>query len=138
MKIRKNADRVEELINTLARARKQQTEAAHRLEQAQEELTRYMSANQRKTLTSEDGGKVYRVTFVQNVTTKINEASLKKAIGSSSWNKLTTAKLDRKKLSEAMDTGELDPYVVGMHVTEVPSKPFIRFTEGAKEEDGQP
>ena len=107
------------------------------MEQAQEELTRYMQANQRKTLTSEDGGKTYRVTFVQSVTTKVNEDGLKKAIGAPAWNKLTTAKLDRKKLSAAMDSGELDPYIVGQHVTETPSKPFIRFTEGAKEDDDQ-
>lgn len=90
---------------------------------------------QRKTAEVQDGGKEYRVTYVQGETTKIDEQGLRKALGAANYRKYTKETLDRKKLEEGMDKGEVDPIVVGQHVQVVPSKPFLRFTEKEAKED---
>lgn len=84
--------------------------------------------DQRKTAEVEDGGKKYRVTYVQGETTQVDEAGLRKALGAVTFRKYTVQKLDRKKLEDAMDSGDVDPIVVGQFVSVKPSKPFLRFT----------
>jgi hypothetical protein len=85
--------------------------------------------NQDKTAEVQDGGKAYRVTFVQGETTEIDEPGLRKALGATQYRKYTQEKLDRKKLEAALDQGEVDPIVVGQHVRVKPNKPFLRYTE---------
>lgn len=134
MKIKRN-DSVDDLIEQYATAKAYLADAEAQVKYAGKKLTEYMAANQRKSLSRKDGGKIYRVTYVQNTSTQINEEGLKKALGAKQFHKLTTEKLDRKKLSDAMDSGEVDPMIVGAHVTEKLSAPFIRFTEGVDKED---
>lgn len=88
-----------------------------------------MARRQEKTSSTQDGGKRYQVTYVQGETTSINEDGLRKALGTAKFRKYTTEKLDRKKLEAAMELGEVDPIVVGQHVSVAPSKPYLRFTE---------
>lgn len=85
--------------------------------------------DQTKSAEVQDGGKAYRVTYVQGETTEIDEPGLRKALGATTYRKYTQEKLDRKKLEAALDLGELDPIEVGQHVRVKPSKPFLRYTE---------
>lgn len=125
-----SVDEVDEYLE----AKRAATEASKRLELATAALTEKMERDHRKTYTVKDGGKVRKVTYVQNTTTVVNEDSFKKEIGARAFNKLTTAKLDRKKLEAALDTGEVDPIILGKHTETKPSKAFIRYTEGTADD----
>ena len=122
-------------VDEYLEAKRIATEANRRLELATQALTEKMEREQRKTYTVRDGGKYRKVTYVQNTTTVVNEDGLKKEIGARAFNKLTTAKLDRKKLETALTDGTIDPFTVGKHTEEKPSKAFIRYTEGVADDE---
>jgi|SRR6478735_74354 len=112
--------------------------AQKRLQEAQAEYDGYkealiekMTREQRKSYSLDDGGKRYKVTYVQNIRTQVDEPGLKKALGAVKFRKYCKQVLDRKALETALDTGEVDPNIVGQYVKELPSAPFLKFTEGA-------
>jgi hypothetical protein len=94
-----------------------------------------MTAKRRKTLTMEEGDKVFRATFSQSETVSIDEAGLKKGIGAANWAKIVKTVVDRTKLREAIDTGVLSPEQVGVYMQSKKSAPSIRFTEGVRKEE---
>jgi hypothetical protein len=94
-----------------------------------------MTNTRRKSMSHTDGDKRYTVTFVQSHTVTIDEPRLKKALGAPVFNKLTTAHLDRKKLENAVDLGDVDPVVVAQCSAEKTSNPYLRFTEGVAREE---
>jgi hypothetical protein len=116
-------------------ARKASDEAQARLKAAQKALIQKMTREQRKSFTSQDGGKQYKVTFVQNIRNVIDEPGLKKAMGAVAFRKVCKQSIDRKLLEEALEKGTADPMVVGQFVKEVPSEPFLKFTEGQASDD---
>lgn len=134
LRIVKSGDENVELEHFLE-TQKQLAEAqqAHRM--ASQALMERMTREQRKSYTKEDGGKRYRVTYVQNMRTQINEAGLKKAMGAVAFRKICKQVVDRKALEEALTQGTADPNVVGQYLIEVPSAPFIKFTEGNAADD---
>ncbi len=71
----------------------------------------------------------YQATVVKTSSYAWNETGLKKALGARVFNKLTTAKLDKKKLEAALVSGEIDPRVAAAHAVEKEGAAFIRFTE---------
>lgn len=76
----------------------------------------------------------HRFTIVQAERTKIDEVSLKKAIGARAFNKLATAKLDQNKVKQALAEGALDPVLLSQHSENVLNKPSIRISEIPLEE----
>lgn len=135
---RQTVDRADLLLQ-YAQARHAEDEAKRRRLLIEEELIADMTRRQEKTSSAQDGGKKYQVTFVQGETTSINEESLRKSLGATRYRKYTVEKLDRKKLEAAMELGEVDPIVVGQHVTVKASNPYLRFTEkdaGSDEHSG--
>lgn len=71
----------------------------------------------------------HRATVVKSSTYVFDEKGLRKAVGARSYNKWTTAKLDRKKLEKAVEAGDLDPVVLASYATEKEGAPYIRLTE---------
>lgn len=91
-------------------------------------LVELMETEQIKTHEVDDGGKVYRATFVQASVPIIDEAGLEAEIGTEVFERYCKRVLDRKALEAAMETGDVDPFQVGKHVTERKNKPSVRFT----------
>lgn len=75
-----------------------------------------------------------RATLMKQSEYRFDEPGLKKALGARVWNKLTVAKLDKKKLEAAMANGDVDPVVVAAYAAEKESAPYIRLTENPKDE----
>ncbi len=121
VRIKKSSDYAD-LVERVFQAKEVAAQASelHRLAEA--ELVEYMQTNQKKTLTVGQ----HRATYVSSSTFTVDETRLKKALGATSYNKLTTAKFDRKKLEAAMESGDVDPHVVSPCVTEKKSRPFLR------------
>lgn len=119
-------------------ARRAHDTATARLKAAQKTLIQKMTREQRKSLTTQDGGKQYRVTYVQNMRNNIDESGLKKALGAVAFRKVCKQVIDRKVLEQAMEDGSVDPMVVGQYVTTLPSEPFLKFTEGQASDESGP
>jgi len=133
LNIRRESDELTDYIE----ARRAHDEATARLNAAKKALVAKMTRDQQKSFSRRDGGKQYKVTFVQSMRTVIDEPGLKKAMGAVAFRKVCKQVIDRKTLEEAMDQGTVDPMVVGQFVKEVPSEPFLKFTEGqASDESG--
>jgi len=128
MRITQTRDR-DDLLRRYAEARRAEEDAKRRRALVEEELMAEMTKSQLKSTSTRDGGKRLQVTYVQGETASIDEAGLRKALGATAFRKYTVEKLDRKRLEAAMDTGEVDPIVVGQFVSVAPSKPYLRFTE---------
>lgn len=116
-------------------ARKAKEEAERKFRLAEDELLGNMRALSDKTRTLTDGGKVYRATYVQTNQTKVDEEALQKKIGKIAYRKLCDLKINKRKIEEAMNNGDLPVEVIGPLVTEVPGKPYIRYSEGVESDD---
>jgi len=125
----------EDLLGRYAAARRKAEDAQREVKLLEEELAARMVKEQRKSAELHDGGKLVRVTYVQGETTSIDEAGLKKALGAAEFRKYTQEKLDKKKLEDALDRGDVDPIVVGQYVKVNPSRPYLRFTEKEHRDD---
>jgi hypothetical protein len=97
-------------------------------------LAAEMESQQIKTHEVQDGGKIYRATFLQASTPIIDEAGLEKDLGTEVFERYTKRVLDRKALEEGMEHGEVDPFVVGKHVTERKNRPSVRFSTRAADD----
>lgn len=118
-------------IETL-RDLKAKAEAAQLLfEEQQERVVKTFEAQGRKTMKS---GTV-KATLVERSLTRYDERGLAKALGAPVWNKVTKRVLDKPKLEDAVDKGEVDINVVAQHATVVPSKPHIRFSAVTPDDD---
>src|SRR6476469_2835231 len=128
LQIAKNTN---EELERFVEAQRRLAEAQQAYDEIKDRLIEKMTREQRKSYTLDDGGKRYKVTYVQSMRTQIDEAGLKKAMGAVPFRKICKQVIDRKALEQALDAQTVDPAIVGQYVKEVPSAPFIRFTEGA-------
>lgn len=101
------------------------------LDEIKAELLDRMEEEQIKTHEVQDGGKVYRATYVQATRTEIDEQGLSQVMDLMPYSKVV---LDKKALESAMETGDADPFVVGQYVTERKVKPSVRFSIRAAED----
>lgn len=101
------------------------------LDEIKAELLLKMEEEQIKTHEVQDGGKVYRATYVQATRTEIDEQGLSQVMDLAPYSKVV---LDKKALESAMETGDADPFVVGQYVTERKVKPSVRFSIRAAED----
>lgn len=74
------------------------------------------------------GGRSIKATRSQNNRTVIDEIALKKAMGESLWNKVSSRVLDKKKLEAFIASGEVSATAVAKCSTENEGKPYIRIT----------
>lgn len=75
-----------------------------------------------------NGGRTIKATRSQNNRTVIDEIALKKAMGESLWNKVSSRVLDKKKLEAFIASGEVSATAVAKCSTENEGKPYIRIT----------
>jgi len=122
------------LLQGYAEAEATAKEASNTVELIKKALLEAMEADQIKTHEVTDGGKVYRVTYVQAVTHNIDEEGLRKELGEELYREYCKLVLDRKMVETAMEEGQLDPRLVGKHVTERKNKPSVRFTARAADD----
>lgn len=115
-------------LKALAERKREADLAAEDLQHAQEQVTTLMARLQRKSYVHAGS----RFTVVHSSAPKFDENGMRKAFGAKVFNKLTTAKLDGKKLAAAVDAGTLDPIVVAQYTEYVDRRPYIRITEDAK------
>ncbi len=116
------------LVGSFAELQQAATEAQNAFEAVRKTLAAEMEAEQIKTHEVQDGGKIYRATFLQASIPVIDEAGLEAELGTETFERYTKRVLDRKALEEGMENGEVDPFVVGKHITERKNKPSVRFS----------
>jgi len=109
-------------------------EAARAANDVKKVLAEALEQDQIKTHEVQDGGKIYRATFLQAVVPIIDETGLEKELGSDVYDRYTKKVLDKKALERAMESNEVDPVKVGKHVTERRNAPSVRFTVRAADD----
>lgn len=103
------------------------------------ELVAVLAEQQLKSGSMEMEGVRYTTTATARTTLTIDEPGLKKALTAKVFNKLTRSVLDRAKLEDAINQGEVDPAVVAQHTTTQTGATSIRLTkkEASAEEEAQ-
>jgi hypothetical protein len=127
-------DLIGDVIDAYYEAVKDRSDADARVKDLESQILEHMRETQRKSMSTRRGGKVLKLTYVQSSTNSIDEAGLKKSLPAKLWVKITKLVLDKAKLEAAMEIGEIDPIIVGQHVTVKQSRPYIRFTESSEKE----
>jgi hypothetical protein len=99
----------------------------------EDQLVKFMQKTSTTTLVAYDSDTMpitaVMGTLVESEVEEIDQERLKKALGATTWNKLTTASLDKKKLQDAMARGVVDPNVVAQCSSPVKRKPYVKITE---------
>lgn len=88
-----------------------------------------MEAQQRKSFSEKINGFDVKITYVQRTNTTLDEAGLKKEIGLKRWTRISKSVIDRRKLEQLIESGEIDPMTVGKYLTQTSTKPHLRVTE---------
>lgn len=101
-----------------------QEDAASRYAAQQERVLKLLEQAGRKSAKIGD----IRVTRVQGTSTKIDSKGLAKAVGAAMWNKITLKTLDKSKLEDKIERGEIDINVVSQYTTVADNKPYIRMS----------
>lgn len=115
-----------------AKARKEKAEAE--LEAQKQALITLMQQEGHKTIAMEHEGTLVKATLAKTTRTSWNEDGLKKALGASDFAKVTTPKVDTKKMESAINLGLVDPNKAAMHCTQTTSH-YIRTSEKKVEDD---
>lgn len=118
-----------ELVTDYLAARVERDRAQERFSELEERLIKEMEADQRKTYRWQGGGRTHVLTYTQSSTTNVDEPGLRKALTAKVYDKYTVRKLDRHKMENAIDAGEVDPVVVSRFVTMTPRKAYLRYTD---------
>lgn len=103
-------------------------QAALEHDEAKAKLLDYMEELEITNATVSDGEHKASSTVVRSKTTTYNEDRLKKRLGATLWNKVTTRKLDEKKLAAYVKAGDIETSVVAEAITETPRKPYVKVT----------
>lgn len=111
-------------IQALAELKALADAALLRFEEQQERVVKLLEQQGRKSATN---GSV-RARLVIGSSTRYDERGLAKALGAPVWNKVTKKVLDKGKLEDAVDKGDIDLNVVAQYATVTPNKPYIRLT----------
>lgn len=122
-----------ELSEALARfgqARMQRDAAEAEYADAQEDLVKLMGKQVSATGKFVYEGDIHEIKATVVAGTRIitDEPALKKKLGARVWDRVTTKKLDKAKLEDAIATGEVDATVVAACSEEIPNKVYIRPT----------
>ena len=125
------AMKMDALVKRMAELSAAADQATRSLSLMKDTLLRAMEEEQIKTHEVQDGGKIYRATYVQATTVQLDEAGLRHELGSEEVDRYCKKVLDRAALETAMTEGEVDPFIVGKHVTERKNKPSVRFSARA-------
>lgn len=103
-------------------------------DQAEIRLVEVLRSNERKSTTVSDGDKMVRATVTQRETVKVDEPSLRKAVGAKVFDALCTKKLSTSLLKEAVAEGVVDAVVVAQHSQVTMGKAYITFSQPEEKE----
>lgn len=131
-------DRLDQAVEELREAKRVEAEAADRVRLANEHVIELLHKTRKKSTSIQDGGKYYKATIVSPERVDIDEKGLAKEIGAPAFRKVSDLKVNRKKLEEALASGELSAEVVGKHLHTRDARPYIRFTEGVLDDADGP
>lgn len=112
-------------VDALAEAAK---EATKKHSDMKAELLALLEELEIRTVDVSDGDVTGTATAVKGSTASYDEARLKKRLGASMWNKVSTRVLDEKKLGAYVKSGDIETSVVAESITEKPRKPYVRVT----------
>lgn len=126
---------LKELADRYVTAKIVEEDAVNTRKLLEEELVQALAEAGLKTTTVVDGDKQYKMTFVANDRVSLDEEGLKKALPAKLWKRVTKEVLDRKKLEDAVNSGEVTPEIVGAYTSVSRTKPYIRFTEGVRKSE---
>jgi hypothetical protein len=105
------------------------------LELAKKQLTAFLEMYEIKTEDVElADGETYRVTFVQQQRTTIDEDGIKEALGKK-FHSVSREVLDQKKLEAAIDNGDIPADLITPYLGVKKSNPFSKLTK-VEAEDG--
>ncbi len=100
-------------------------------DEAKARLMAYMSLHgQKSAAVVDDDGLTYKATYVQRERDVFHENAFRAEVGEEVFNRYTVRKVDKKLIEQAMDTGELDPLLVGKFVTTMKDAPYLRLSKG--------
>lgn len=111
----------------LLRAEKKELEAE--IDEVQQEGIALLDKLDQKSITFELEGRTITGTKVEGSTLEFDVAKLKKRLGTSLWNRVSTRTLDKAKLESLLAAGDIDPKIVAACSDEKPKKPYIRVNE---------
>lgn len=130
--MRINPSAPSELVADFLAARVERDQAEERFRELEERLIKEMEADQRKSYRWRVEGRTHTLTYTRSSTTSIDEPGLRRALTAKVFDKYTKRVLDRKRMENAIDAGEVDPVTVSRFVTQTPRKPYLKYT--SKEE----
>lgn len=114
---------------------REQEELAVALEKAKQRLIELAAVNGQKSLSTTTGDKKIVATVSSRTITTFDEKGLKKALGAISYKRLCKLQIDRAKLEQAVQDGDVDPVVVAQYSRITQSAPYIRLSEKAVDDD---
>ena len=115
---------VEELLDSLAAAKRERELVDEKIGKLQESLLKYAASTEAKTLTS----KRYRATVITSERVTYNNKTLKKALGAKLWNRIKKEQVDSSKLKSLVSGGQIDPMIVAQCSEITKSKPYLRIS----------
>lgn len=127
---KRRSDSPEENLRRIAALRKRQDEIGAQIKERQDELLKQLESSELDKLIfkDEEDGVTITGTVVRSETVSMDEEALKKKVGASTWKKITSLVLDKKKLDIAMSSGDVSLTDVAAVSTTTPRSPYIRIT----------
>lgn len=129
----KNAREAHAAIRRLAEAKEEQQRLEDEIANLQTDLIPYLERVKEDVVVMRTKDTEIKPTVVRGSRVIINEARLKRSVGSSVWNKITKRVLDKDRLEQKVASGEVEAAVVGECSDVLDNKPYIRLTERKRE-----
>jgi hypothetical protein len=128
-KMKAVAQQLNDDVIALDALRRKKDELEDTIDALQQRIVLTLDSLEVKTHSVEgEGGRTIKATRSQSNRTVIDETGLKKSLGETLWNKVSSRVLDKKKLEAYIASGEVNPTTVAKCSTENEGKPYIRIT----------
>jgi len=119
--------RLRELKRTIAQAEEQRV--GKNLDGVECQLAALMKEWGITTTSVTEGSLKITGTLVESTGLTIDEERLKRAVGATKWQGITSRVLDRAKLEDAIAKGTIDPTLVAECSQETPRRPYVKVGE---------
>lgn len=128
-KMKATATQINEDVMALDELRRKKEELEGYIDALQARIVSTLDSLEMKSIEVEvSADRVVKATRAQSNRTVIDEVGLKKSLGETLWNKVSSRVLDKKKLEAYIASGEVNATVVAKCSTESEGKPYIRLT----------
>ena len=120
----------EENLRRIAALKRKQAELAEQVSQRQDELMMQMEEMGVESVDFKDEETDAHITgtIVRGTIVTMDEPALKKKLGATVWNKISTAMLDKKKLDVAIQNGSVSETDVAASAVIKAKKPYIKVS----------